>query len=1363
MAVDIAELGIKIDSRDTIVANRVLQELAARGKDAEASAQNLVKALVTKAATLKMTAHEVEMYKIALAGANKEQLDLAAGAQFMIKAHEKAQERAKMYKQIGEDIGTWTKRGVAAATVAIGGLYLAWEHAVGVISDYKGAAEKAGIVDYSSLATLKTVMDMTGKSTDEFANNLNTMQRQLARGNDESKGAARALSTIGLSIEEIRKLDPVSQWKAIAKGMDGVAESGGKVALIQDIMGRGGAEQLAVMKKYIEVGDSSVKVTNDQIEAADNWKDAAAQSRSQLMQLIQVSSTLAIPTMTALKNAFMEVGLQLVGVSDKSDALSRNRAIQDFAEAAGAKVAWLADVVVGAVREITNIGKVLGSLGAAAGAFLSIDLTDQNSIAAGGRAIRQIWQDVNADIVKSREGKTISQTYKEQLDKIKSDVETAKKTTPKLDVSTYTTRDAKPDKAAIQAENEYQKLIKSIQEKIDAQNLEITMGRKLTAAEAEQSKVETDLNSTRSKLNEAQKESVRAKLAENIQTEKNLKQHNLELKSLMEIAHWREETNKEINDATVKSSEHFEQMEMAQASTLQSIKDQSEILDKEASLIGATNTQRQQALAIQKAMMEYTREEDDISHDLSLSVVARAAAIQKAAEIRDKQIELANKDAAVSQARESFDTIGGYAKDLWDIVWSDGRDAFKKVGDYAKRAIGNALGSLFQRAITINIQSMLGGGAGAGGAAGAIAGAGSSISGISGLSSLAGLVGGGSFTGGLAAGAGWLTGTTSIGSAVGAGGALVAGGEVAAGIGMIAGALGPIALGVYALYSLFSGKRGGPKQGGAFGPNVSIGHTDTQNDQLTQQANASLKNMDSVFQSVSRALGGNGAGVQFGMGLSTDPQGTAPSFVEMSASRNGQRIAGNMNTNVGRTAEELTKAIASQSADVMIEALRQSGIDQQYFAYFDKISAGLEGDAKLAAFDTLIQMANLTNAIKDADNVFGAFASTTIDVKGRVADFAGGIQNLSAGLTAYMQMLPESARRQAQVNSITRTLNAAGINLTAAQVGIMDRVAFIQEVNDMQTRMAANPADEAAQKAFAGLMSVASTFASITENADESQRHIVTLTEAQDALNSAYTDQLKVLQDAKAGWDTLAKSMRSAQNNLKLNANLSILSPQQRYEEAVQQFNVTKQAALAGDEKAQQQLEGAGNTLLEMSRSFFSSGSQYQNDFARVMDAFQAVEGYATGRVSVMDDQIQLLNEQVNGLTDIKDEVHNVYDAIVTLQRVKAGDVVVQGTPLAVGMARVPFDKFPALLHADEAVLSRPQADTWRAMPDMISELRALRSEVANLRTQSRAGTGAQLEALYDATARAANRQAEASIEAARRTVYARKTIPLLQ
>jgi hypothetical protein len=149
--------------------------------------------------------------------------------------------------------------------------------------------------------------------------------------------------------------------------------------------------------------------------------------------------------------------------------------------------------------------------------------------------------------------------------------------------------------------------------------------------------------------------------------------------------------------------------------------------------------------------------------------------------------------------------------------------------------------------------------------------------------------------------------------------------------------------------------------------------------------------------------------------------------------------------------------------------------------------------------------------------------------------------------------------------------------------------------------------------------------------------------------------------------------------------------------------------------------------------------------------------------VSVMDDQIQLLNEQVNGLTDIKDEVHNVYDAIVTLQRVKAGDVVVQGTPLAVGMARVPFDKFPALLHADEAVLSRPQADTWRAMPDMISELRALRSEVANLRTQSRAGTGAQLEALYDATARAANRQAEASIEAARRTVYARKTIPLLQ
>lgn len=67
----------------------------------------------------------------------------------------------------------------------------------------------------------------------------------------------------------------------------------------------------------------------------------------------------------------------------------------------------------------------------------------------------------------------------------------------------------------------------------------------------------------------------------------------------------------------------------------------------------------------------------------------------------------------------------------------------------------------------------------------------------------------GSFGGAMAGGAGWLTGATTLGGSLSAGASLIGTGSMAgigAGLGMLAGALGPIALGISLLGSLFGRK-----------------------------------------------------------------------------------------------------------------------------------------------------------------------------------------------------------------------------------------------------------------------------------------------------------------------------------------------------------------------------------------------------------------------------------------------------------------------------------------------------------------------------------------------------------------------------
>lgn len=166
-------------------------------------------------------------------------------------------------------------------------------------------------------------------------------------------------------------------------------------------------------------------------------------------------------------------------------------------------------------------------------------------------------------------------------------------------------------------------------------------------------------------------------------------------------------------------------------------------------------------------------------------------------------------------------------------------------------------------------------------------------------------------------------GLSNVGLAsAGSGVASMAGGALSGVLGAVSAALPWVAAAV-AIYSMFAKPRGGDKQQGAFagsfdssgllssldGPNlVDIrGH----NQQAGDAQNATAAMAQGFFQTL-KALGGpSGQNLQFGMGWSTDPKGTAPSFAHMLVrDAAGNTILKQNNDNVGRDPEDLKKEVA---------------------------------------------------------------------------------------------------------------------------------------------------------------------------------------------------------------------------------------------------------------------------------------------------------------------------------------------------------------------------------------------------------------------------------------------------------------------
>lgn len=1425
---DIAELGIKIDSRDANIANQALKTLANTGAEAEKSAGEVSRAHVIQAASLRMSARDAQLFKLAMGGATEAQIRQSRSALDAVDAQAKLDAKMKDLQVSSVAVGKAIGLAFAGAITAVTAFMVFFDKAMDKLANYKDVAEKSGIADPSSLATMRTALDVTGTSVDTFGSSLNQMQKQLARGSDESKGAARALSMVGISIDDFRKLDPVAQFKTLSGAMNGVADSGGKVALIQDIMGRGAGAMLPLMKEWAANGDSIVTVTNEMIEGADGWKDANAASISQLRQMSEVAMTLALPTMTALRNAAMEFAMQLIGVSDNATTLERNTAIQNFAESAGAKLAAFADIVVGVIREIRNLGLGIGSLAAAAGAFLSIDLTSQESIAAGGRKIREIHNEYNSQIIKSREGKTISNLYKEELEKIKlysvdaGDAVSRRMrgaASGKIDVSGYTGREAKEDKtgerAARQAESEYGRLIGRIQERIALGEEEVKLGRKLTANEKERQKVEAALNNPKSKLSEAQKDAVRAELAIAEAIDAKLEKRERELKLWHEITAMHEKNAEEVAADRVKQDNHFNSVEKGLRDQAISMEQNNELLDAEIKLVGMSSEMRTATLEVLRMEIDYQNTLKEINDDINITEERKIILREKALRISKAQVDAFIKQEKLTDAQKlnafldpkkassfgdaltkAFGSAGTSLGTLTNLLTEYGE---KQAEIEAMRAIATAKGVAGEKELAqvnerASVMQMQNYGNMASAAAGFFDKQSSGYKVLMGVSQafhaaeiamqLA------SIAPKLMAGAAAMFGQSGWGgfAGVAAMGAVMAGLGYAMSGGGGGGRVGPSARDIQA----------GQGAGGVLGDPTAKSQTlkdsmalmDRDFDNSKKMLRALLaieRNIGGLASAISRQMGvagsmfdSSGLGIGetkrwgsavFGGNRSTTLKDRGLMFDAQTIGQAAQGISGasyqttntvkeggwfskdkswdtttrgaidpEINRWMTQTIDSLRDGVVTAAgtlgimgAEATVNSLQlglsqismmgltgteiQEQIEAVMSKAFDDMALALSpqllnlGRVGEGSGETMMRLANtltVVNGTLDSVgmrlfdiSVNGAAAATAL------ADTFGGLEEFKDVLGSYYdKFYSAEEKRLNTAKRIAATLAAeGGPNKSVEQILAMTRAQWRTELEGYASM------GEAGDKAATAMLLVSDAVASIAKESE--------------SMSDVYERQIDLIQGSVDKFKSLIETLKTAQDNLLLNESLSPLTPQQRYEEAAQQFAITRAQALSGDADAAGRLEGVATTFLELSRSMFASSTQYNNDFARVMESFRDAETYSRGMVIAGERDIDVLKAQLTGLTEIRDAVRSVETAITS-----------PSTPAT--------------------------AAATSAFPTMITEIQALRAEVTALRVQAAQGTGAQIDATYDATQAAAQAQAAATIEAAQRTSYAGRAGMLL-
>jgi lambda family phage tail tape measure protein len=263
------------------------------------SIDRYVKSLGVAAVTAGKSGRELELYKLALRGANAEQLKAADSALRMSESYAR-----------GEKIGQQIRRGFltlgAAAATALIASFVAFDQLTKKAGDFQDMAEKTGDTA-QNIASLAVAAGTAGASMETVVSASTKLTKGLSGVDDESKAAGAAIAALGLNIKDFKALAPADQMEAVAKALGNFQDGAEKTAVAMALFGKTGADLLPFLKELGADGGRQVILTAEQIKQADEYADKQARLRTEISLHAQVIATQMLPVVFELNKLISDL------------------------------------------------------------------------------------------------------------------------------------------------------------------------------------------------------------------------------------------------------------------------------------------------------------------------------------------------------------------------------------------------------------------------------------------------------------------------------------------------------------------------------------------------------------------------------------------------------------------------------------------------------------------------------------------------------------------------------------------------------------------------------------------------------------------------------------------------------------------------------------------------------------------------------------------------------------------------------------------------------------------------------------------------------------------------------------------------
>lgn len=235
-------------------------------------------------------------------------IDLEARLATFEKQMEKAARIAE--KNAQDTRAAWQRAGagVAAIGASVAGLFAG----ISLVDAFKGHVEfidslndmqDATGASIEKLSGLADLAQRTGHSVDS-ATSLVVKMNAALNDTDPNSTASRAIAAIGLSADELRKMDPVDAVSAVAKALANYADDGAKARLVQELFGKSARELAPLIKDLAEAGQLNAKFTAEQAAEADKFNKALADMQT---NSANAARTIVADMLPALNRFFVEL------------------------------------------------------------------------------------------------------------------------------------------------------------------------------------------------------------------------------------------------------------------------------------------------------------------------------------------------------------------------------------------------------------------------------------------------------------------------------------------------------------------------------------------------------------------------------------------------------------------------------------------------------------------------------------------------------------------------------------------------------------------------------------------------------------------------------------------------------------------------------------------------------------------------------------------------------------------------------------------------------------------------------------------------------------------------------------------------